>query len=262
MTLPRNYAAFVVVLSLLCVSCESCSVGASRERPTLTVLVAMSLKTTLSRLAAQYENETGTLVHLQFGGSNTLAGQIEAARTQDVFVSANTGWMQHLKEVGAIDADSIHPFASNRLVAVARKDSGISVSSLEALAENAELRVAIGDPRGVPVGLYAKRALASSGTWERVVDRLVPGSNVRVVIGLAEAQRDVVGLVYRSDVIRGRNIKVLFEIPLAQTGPIIALIGAVTRGNVPPSIQTRAFISHCLSGKSFSVLSEEGFSPP
>ena len=60
-------------------------------------------------------------------------------------------------------------------------------------------RIAIGDPAGVPAGVYARRYLKSIGLWDVVVDRMVPARSVRAALAIVEIGAVDAGIVYRTD---------------------------------------------------------------
>ena len=90
--------------------------------------------------------------------------QIEQGAPADVFLSADIDWMDFGAKHGLIKNDTRFDLLGNRLVLIASKDSTIGQVNvgpgfdLAALAGSG--RIAVGDVRAVPAGLYAKAALA------------------------------------------------------------------------------------------------------
>ena len=70
--------------------------GPVRADPVL-VFAAASLKTALDEVAAGFRAETGHDAAISYAGSSALARQIELGAPADVFLSANTDWMDRLE---------------------------------------------------------------------------------------------------------------------------------------------------------------------
>jgi molybdate transport system substrate-binding protein len=104
-----------------------------------------------------------------------------------VFLSADIDWMDYGAKHNLIKNGTRENLLGNRLVLIAPKDSKISNVTiapgfdLAALAGNG--RIATGDVRAVPAGLYAKAALEKLGIWSSVE------SKIAMKEGLTEEER-------------------------------------------------------------------------
>ena len=106
-------AAFVASAAL-----SAC--GGSGASPPDRVLVsaAVSLTEPLERVAADFEQDTGTPVELNLAGSSTLAAQVLAGAPVDVFVSADERQLDRVAAESLIDAQTRVVLLSNRLAVV------------------------------------------------------------------------------------------------------------------------------------------------
>ena len=68
-------------------------------------------------------------------------------------------------------------------------------------------RIAIGDPSGVPVGVYARQYLEAAGLWESVRPKLLPLATARWVLSAAESGGVDAAIVYRSDLVAARGVE-------------------------------------------------------
>ena len=68
---------------------------AAAEDKTLTVFAAASMKNALDDIDAAYTAKTGVKVSASYAASSVLAKQIEQGAPADVFVSADTDWMDY-----------------------------------------------------------------------------------------------------------------------------------------------------------------------
>ncbi len=88
------------------------------------VFAAASLTNALTEIGARWQADGHAQPSLAFGGSSTLAKQVEAGAPADVFASADTSWMDYLAERGRIDASSRVDLLGNELVLIAPKGGG------------------------------------------------------------------------------------------------------------------------------------------
>ncbi|MEJ2754772.1 MAG: molybdate ABC transporter substrate-binding protein [Gammaproteobacteria bacterium] len=201
----------------------------------LLVFAAASLGQVMQQIGAAFERESGVRVRFNFAGSNVLARQIVVAPKADVFLSADTHWMDYLAEKNQIDHASRRSFLSNRLVFIAHPSSAFSMSSPEQLLSLPFRYFAMGDPEVVPVGRYAKTYLRSvsmvgseHSLWPLVQKRVLPASDVTAATAMVAALPDVVGMVYKTDALASPRVRVLFEPTLKDMPPIRYEGAAVT----------------------------------
>ena len=85
----------------------------------VTVFAAASLSDVLQDIAKTYEAKTHQHVVLSFAASSVLAKQIEASAGADLFISADTDWMDYLDSRGLIAHATRKNLLGNALVLIA-----------------------------------------------------------------------------------------------------------------------------------------------
>ena len=235
-------------------------VGCGRAQgPTsdVVVSVAISISEAMQQVAFDFEEGTGLRVALNIGGSDTLATQLIAGASVDLFVSADLRQMTRVELDGGILTASKVNLLSNQLVLVTHGDNPRYFSGIGDLAESNIRRVAMGDPDAVPAGVYARQFLQVSGLWNAVRDKVVPTRNVRAVIAAVEAGNVDAGFVYRTDVSLVENMKIVVAIPVGK-GPEIRYVAAVT-ANAPNESGARQFLDFLSSEASMHIFEDYGF---
>lgn len=236
-------------------ACASCGPGESEDGQ-VAVFAAASLRDALQDLAGPFEDRTGVRAVFNFAGSNVLARQIEAAPTADVFLSANEAWMDHVEQAGRIVPETRRTFLSNRLVVIAHGDNPIQLESPIGLVKADFRFLSMGDPEAVPAGRYARRYLQSVGgsrrLWDRLKGKAAPAPDVRAALALVEADPEILGIVYRSDAMSSKRVRVLYEVPPGE-GPEIRYSGAVVRegGNGAAGRRFLEFVSGAEAARVF-----------
>ena len=151
--------------------------------------------------------------------------QIEQGAPADVFLSADVDWMDYGAKKKLIKDDTRFNLLGNRLVLIAPKDSKIDNVTigpgfnLAALAGSG--RIAVGDVRAVPAGLYAKAALEKLGAWAAVEPKLAMAENVRAALVLVARGEAPLGIVYETDAKVEHGVKIVGVFPEDSHPPII-----------------------------------------
>ncbi|HEY1962997.1 MAG TPA: molybdate ABC transporter substrate-binding protein [Rhizomicrobium sp.] len=228
------------------------------QTKTVTVFAAASLTDALNTIGKSYEAKTGRHVALVFAASSTLARQIEASAGADVFISADTEWMDYLDSKGLMKHETRRNLLGNHLVLIAPADSKISLriaphfNLLGALGNG---RLAIADPDSVPAGKYGRQALTRLGVWNSIADRLASAENVRVALAYVARRETPLGIVYTTDAMSEARIRIVDTFPDITHTPI-AYPAALTKDAKPDAAAFLAFLS---SADATSVFTKAGF---
>jgi molybdate transport system substrate-binding protein len=197
--------------------------GADSEKA-LTVFAAASLTNALQDLGDAFTKDTSIPVRFSFAASSTLARQIENGSRADVFFSADLEWMDYLQARNLIQPATRHDVLGNKLVLIAPVDSKIRLKIAPHFALAAAIgsgRLATGDPDSVPVGRYAHEALANLGVWDQVAARLVRTDSVRSAMAFVDRGEAGLGIVYATDALVDKNVRVVDVFPPDSHMPII-----------------------------------------
>ena len=241
-------------LRLLTIFCLFLAMPA-RADGALVVFAAASLAGPLDRVAEAWDGEAV----VSYAGSAVLARQVTAGARADLVILANTDWMDHLVEAGAVAADQVRPLLTNRLALVTRTEAGAPLPFPDALAGlPAEVRIATGFVEAVPVGIYARQALERVGRFDDLRDRLVQVENARLALALV-ARGDVeAALIYQSDAQADPRVTALAPVDAGLHDPILYPAAALLRSSHP---DTAAFLDHLASDAALAVFYEAGFRP-
>jgi molybdate transport system substrate-binding protein len=166
--------------------------------PPITVSAAISLTDALEAIARDYAAAGGGAVRFNFAGSNTLARQLVNGAPADLFISADEAQMDVAARAGVIDPATRINLLANRLALVTRR-GGPAIASARDLSQPGIRRIAIGEPAGVPAGVYARRYLETLRLWDTLQDRMVPVANVRAALTAVTNGSADAAIVYQSD---------------------------------------------------------------
>jgi molybdate ABC transporter permease protein/molybdenum ABC transporter molybdate-binding protein len=190
--------------------------------------------------------------------TGSLARRIEAGAEADLFLSANETWMDHLQRRGLLLRGSRRVILGNRLVLVGRE---AAPGFVDWTSRPAWLRrLAIGDPKSVPVGSYARQALENLGWWEDLQPDLVLSPDATSLIQNLRLGRAPYGILYRSDLGLAKGLRELAPLPDNLHTPIRYSI-AVLRS--APSLQAAlAALESLASPEALALARGQGFDVP
>jgi molybdate transport system substrate-binding protein len=90
-------------------------------------------------------------------------------------------------------------------------------------------RIAIGDPQGVPAGVYARGWLEHAGLWRAVEAKIVPSASVRAALAAVESGNADVGIVYKTDLAGRTALVALYDVPAGDAPRIVYPAAIVKR---------------------------------
>lgn len=246
--------AFGAALSVSLVS------QALADNSKITVFAAASLTNALQDIATQYQKGKTVEVASSFASSSTLARQLEAGAPADLFISADQKWMDYAAGKDTIKTDTRETLLGNSLVVVAPKVSAQGDITINAKTDWTALlkggRLAVGDPDHVPAGIYAKEALQKLGAWETLSPKLAPAEDVRGALALVERDEAPLGIVYGSDAVASKGVKVVGTFPEDSHQKVEYPI-AIVKGHDNPTVT--AFYSYLKGPEAAAIFQRYGF---
>jgi molybdate transport system substrate-binding protein len=213
--------ALVVMTFLANLACRRDDAAqALREGSTPPILVFAAASTTnaLDDIRGAFAKQTGVEVQVSYASSAILAQQIMHGAEADVFLSADEQWADELAKKCLVAKRQY--LLGNRLVVVIPIDSTLRLTKLSDLVTGKIEHLAIGDPRGVPAGQYAKQAITKLGLWEPLKAKVVSAEDVRRALIYVETGAAEAAIVYSTDAAISKMVKVAVEVPLDLTEPI------------------------------------------
>jgi len=249
----------VLVAALFTTGAASLPASAQEQkRGELLVFAAASLTNVLGDLSTNWAQTSGVQVKLSFAASSVLARQIEAGGRADVFISADQEWMDYLAQRALIDKRSRHNLVGNQLVLIAPADSTLELRIAPGFDLVGALkggRLATGDPDTVPVGRYARSSLMSLGVWDDIADRLVRADNVRSAMMFVSRGEVPLGIVYTTDALVDRKVRIVDTFPEATHAPI-TYPGAALKSARP---EAAAYLTYLSGPEAAATWKKAGF---
>ncbi len=159
-----------------------------------------------------------------------------------------------------LQRDTRYDLLGNRLVLVAPADSKIELTIAPRFPLAKALgagRLATGDPDSVPVGRYAREALMTLGVWNDVAGRMVRADSVRAALAFVDRGEAPLGIVYETDALIDKHVRVVDVFPANSHLPIVYPI-ALTRAAKP---NAAGFVAYVRGPAGDAAFKAYGFTP-
>ena len=264
MHIKKTLTALLAGTALLTAGCVGGGNSANKmetpqESPIeLQVSAAASLTDAMKDLATMYEKDHSNVkLVYNFGSSGALQQAIENGGAADVFVSAAQKQMNALDEKKLLADGTRVDLLVNDIVLITAKDSKLNLPDFKAVLDPAVKHIALGEPKGVPVGQYSEEVFTKLGILDQVKERAVYGSDVRQVLAWVETGDADCGVVYATDAAVSDKVKVAAVAPADTHKPIV--YPAAVLKDAPHMEAAKEFLTFIQSDAAKEVFKKYGF---
>ena len=234
--------------------------GPTAAQAPLNALAAASLKEVMDAQGEAFTRAGGPPVRFSYAASSTLARQVEAGAPADLFVSADSDWMDYVAMKGLIDPASRRDLVTNSLALIAPRSSKIALRAELGMPLAAALgtgRLSMAGPE-VPAGRYGRAALQSLGVWDSVSGRLALADNVRGALMFVSRGEAPLGIVYDTDAKADPGVRIVAMFP-SGSHPKIVYPGAMLKSSRnPAAARVMAFLK---TPAGAAIFRRDGFVP-
>jgi molybdate transport system substrate-binding protein len=198
----------------------------------------------------------GAQVSVMYGASGDLERQVIAGAPVDAVVFAGAHQVDDLIKEGRAIAASRRVLATNELVLVGRRGGPPLTFATLGTVPGGDL-IAVGDPRTVPAGEYARDYLRGLGSWDALSSHFILGSSVAAVLVYARRGEAIAAIVYKTELHDSSDLVVLDEARGA-SAPLPEVVAAAVQGGHAEAVDFLGFVS---SAAASAVFTSFGFGP-
>ena len=224
----------------------------------LTVFAAASLTDAMQEVGKSWQAKSGHTVVFSFAASSVLARQIEASGGADMFLSADSDWMNYLDTRKLIARATRRDMLGNHLVLIAPAGAPVSLiiaPHFDLAGALAGGRLSIADPASVPAGKYGKASLTSLGVWDAVSGHLAQAENVRAALAYVSRGETPLGIVYTTDALSDHSVRIVGTFPDDTHAPIVYPV-ALTKDAKPLA---KSFLVYLSGAQARAIFAKDGF---
>jgi molybdate transport system substrate-binding protein len=229
----------ILMLSVLIIGCGAQKAASSLQKENTTtetklaespvelnISAAASLKEAMTDIQTEFKKiKPNTTLTVNFGASGSLQQQIEQGAPCDIFISAGQSQMKALSDKSLLLDNTKKDLVKNDLVLVGPKDT--TLISVSDLTSDKVKKIAIGEPKSVPAGMYADEVFTKLGIKDAVSSKLVFAKDVKEVLAWSASGNTEVGFVYKSDALSSKDVKIIETISEDKHSPITYPIGVI-----------------------------------
>ncbi|QGX64741.1 molybdate ABC transporter substrate-binding protein [Bacillus sp. ms-22] len=253
------FLTFVTVCLLLtgCQTETKSSSSVNSKKTELVISAAASLQDALKEIESAYvDDHPNVTLSNNFGSSGALKQQIAQGAKADLFFSAAEEPFDELVQSGDIDQDHIKAAIQNELVLIVPKEGSSSIKTFRDI-QHVKGKIALGTPESVPAGTYAKEIFTKLNIWDQVKKNTVYGKDVRQVLSYVETGNVEAGVVYKTDALVSKKVKIVDEANQDMHSPIIYPVGIVKE--TEHLEEAKAFFQYLQSDTAASIFKKYGF---
>lgn len=262
--LKTNIIALISLLlfSLAVAGCTSSENGDKAQenasQKEVYIVAAASMTDAVKEIGANYEKQHPDVkLMYNFGSSGALQSQIEQGAPADVFISAAQKQMNALEEEYLIDKATRKDLLENKVVLIVPKDSTLVLDNFAAAATDKVSKIALGEPKSVPVGQYSEEIFTNLNVWSDIKAKAVYASDVRQVLSWVETGEVDCGVVYATDAAISNKVKVLLEAPAGTHKPVVYPAAMVSSSKNPEI--AKDFLAYLSQDEQKAILAKYGF---
>ena len=163
---------FFIILFIGIAILPGCQKKEKSETGSITVFCGSANKPAMEEITTLFEHEKKINVNMIFGGSGTLLSQIELSKKGEIYLPGSPDYIiiGERKKLLIEDSDRIVSYLVPAIITPAGNPAG--VHSLKDLTREG-LRVGIGNPETVCLGLYGIEILGKNGLLKAVMKNVV-----------------------------------------------------------------------------------------
>ncbi|MBU1054093.1 MAG: molybdate ABC transporter substrate-binding protein [Proteobacteria bacterium] len=219
---------------------------ADSKAESITVFAAASTTNAVTEIGKMFSEQKNVGFIPSFASSSTLAKQIENKAPANIYISANSKWMDYLEKKNIINQPSRFDLLSNRIVLIVPADSDIKTIDIKASFDLKKLLgngfLSMGDPDHVPAGIYGKQSLVNLGVWDSIKTKVARSKDVRAALMLVERGESPVGIVYATDAAITKKVRVVATFPEKSHPPILYPVALVAGSETPEAEKFMKFL--------------------
>ena len=254
----KKFLTLICAASLLITGCGGGDSGKPQETTELHVSAAASLTNAMNELAELYNKDNPNVkIVFNFGSSGALQQAIENGGETDLFYSAAQKQMNALEEKDELAEGTRKDLLRNEVVLIVPNDSTKDIMSYEDVATDKVQKIALGEPKGVPVGQYSEEIFTNLNILDAVKAKAVYGSDVRQVLAWTETGEVDCGVVYATDAAISDKVKVICAAPENTHKPVIYPAAAIKSSKNLDA--AKAFLDFTSSDAAKAVFEKYGF---
>ena len=212
----------------------------------------------MTEIVKNFENETNGKVDIHYGGSGELFATLSTTGC-DIFLPGAFFYTKKAEEKGFLDKTTTRRVTKHIPTFVVQKGNPKNIHSLSDLTQSG-LKIALGDPRAVPIGKVAVKMLKKSGNYKSAKENIsiYAGTVNQLLIYMAMEQVDV-AIIWEDMLTWAKEKGKLEVIPIPKNENIIKTIPTAVGSMSKNREIANSFNEYLVSEESKKIWKKWGF---
>lgn len=252
---------FVTTFSLALILSLSPSFRTIAQSPiTLTVSSGAGLRNVMEAVQQAYAQRAANItINYNFAASGVLRRQIEQGASVDIALLASQEDMDALQSQNLLLEGTRRNLLKSEVALIVPKNS-TGISSFQDLTSQTIKRIAIGEPRSVPLGQYAEEVFKYFEIRDRIQSKLVYSRSALEIMSYVESGNVDAGIVHDTNAKQSNQVRIVAIAPVGSHTPVIYPI-AVLKNSRNPSA-AKAFLQFLNSAQARAIFQQYGYGIP
>jgi molybdenum ABC transporter molybdate-binding protein len=139
------------------------------DKGVIVVYCAAGLRSPVEEIAREYEKNEGVEVSLNYGGSETLLANLEVSKKGDLYIPADTTYIDQARSKGLVD--EVLPVAAMTPVIAVHANNPKHIKSLDDLLASG-ITLSQADPDAAAIGSVTRQALKKCNKWDAIQQKV------------------------------------------------------------------------------------------
>lgn len=223
----------------------------------LLISAAISLKEVISSVGKEFtQRYPKTKILYNFAASGQLRTQIENGAPVDVIFTASIKDIDLLIRKDLILNNHKKTFTKNKLVLITSNSNQLCHSLFDLQTPKIK-SIAIGNPSTVPGGKYAEESFSYLHLLPAIKEKLVLTENVRQVLDYVSRNEVDAGVVFYTDTLTNKKVKIIASFPEDSHQPIIYPV-AIIKSSSQAEL-AKKFVEFATATNGKKILKQHGF---
>ena len=233
---------------------------AGQKNKYLMIYAPASLRDAVNELIILYKKKyPSKVIKPVYMGTSQLAIQIKNGANPDVFISANSKWMDYLEDKQLIIKKYRINYLYNSLVGITKKENNQlrkvkDINGFKKILLTTKSRISLAMTMSIPAGIYTKHYLENIDIWKDIKDNIVESPNVRAAMNFVSRGDVDLGIVYYSDAISENKVKIIYFLEENYHAKIIYPLTILNEKE-----ETISFYNFLMEKNSKSIMRKWGF---
>ncbi len=172
----------------------------------LSVAVSSNFSSVVEKLKPLFYQQSGHQLLVSYGSSGKLYAQIINGAPFEVFLSADSVFVENLINEKKASAHSKWIYAVGQLVLCSSK-MDLDIKDLEILLNPSIKHITIANSKTAPYGIAAEKVLLNKNIFNQIKTKIVVAENINQAFQFVETKNADIGFVALSQVLNKKNIK-------------------------------------------------------